>query len=278
MSGAVSFIGLLLLAHGVESNPGPVTGRRHLCISELSSALRALHDEMKDITRRWVALITRYTILCFVQVPKQAIHGLPCKRFTTLDDENAKRYEVFVGYNSRECLSFKGTTRAEISTHCPNEARLFLQKERTISLNNRNVLPPRKSDESSFYSNSYHCINFVLATAAPLTPSFNNKSYTSSNPTSSFHESTAVQPSDSHEQDASHSMVAISNSDREVPSVPVFQASLSLPAQSEGQVSLENSARGYTPNANRETNEVTHSYNGDQTRRIPGAAVKILLL
>ena len=64
--GAVSFIGLLLLAHGVESNPGPVTGRRHVCISELSSALRALHDEMKDVTRRWIVLITRYSSLCFV--------------------------------------------------------------------------------------------------------------------------------------------------------------------------------------------------------------------
>jgi len=130
LSGAVSFIGLLLLAHGVESNPGPVTGRRHLCISELSSALRALHDEMKDITRRWVALITRYTILCFVQVPKQAIHDLPCKRFTTLDDENAKRHEVFVGYNSRDCLSFKGTTRAEISILIVRKKRGYFFKRK----------------------------------------------------------------------------------------------------------------------------------------------------
>jgi len=144
-------------------------------------------------------------------------------------------------------------------------------------LNTRHVLPPRKHDVSSFYSHSYHCVKIVLATAAPLTPNYSNKTFYS-NPTTSSHESKAVQPSDSHEQDAGHSMVAISNSDREVPSVPVFQASLSLPAQSNGQVSLENSARGYTPNASRNVNEVRHSYSRDETRRTPGAAVKILLL
>ena len=86
--------------------------------------------------------------------------------------------------------------------------------------------------------------------------------------------SKAVQPSDSHEQDAGHSMVAISNSDRDVPLVQVFHNSLSFPAQSDGQVSLETSARVYTPYGNRETSEVTHSYSGDQRRTTPGAAVK----
>jgi len=101
--------------------------------------------------------------------------------------------------------------------------------------------------------------------------------------------SKAVQPSDGHEQDAGHSMVAISNSDRDVPPVQVFHNSLSFPAQSDGQVSLETSARVHTPYANRETSEVTriytllanretsevtHSYSGDQRRRTPEAAVK----
>ena len=116
--------------------------------------------------------------------------------------------------------------------------------------------------------------------------------------------SKAVQPSDGHEQDVGHLMVAMSNSDRDVPPVQVFHNSLSFPAQSDGQVSLETSARVYTPYANRETSEVTriytllanrqtskvtriytllanretsevtHSYSGDQRRRTPGAAVK----
>jgi len=277
-------------AHGVESNPGPAniieSGNDSFNTMDFSSALRALHYQSKIATRQWVGLINQASELVFVQVPKQTLHGLNDKRFMNYDEELVKQYDTVVVYLSKNCVSFKEVTREELSKYFPKKSmKKENQEEKTISLNNSNnskqVLPPRRCT-SHFYerpdSNA-----FDLVTAAPSTQSFNNNAFPLSNPTPPAPASKAVQPSDSHEQDAAHSMVAISNSDRDVPPVQVFQAHLSLPAQSDGQVSLESSARGYTPYANRETSEVTrgytpyanretsevtHSYSGEARRRL----------
>ena len=54
--GVVSFIGILLLAHGVESNPGPEnifeSGNDSCNTMEVSSALGALHNESKNFTNQ----------------------------------------------------------------------------------------------------------------------------------------------------------------------------------------------------------------------------------
>jgi len=54
--GVVSFIGTLLLAHGVESNPGPEnifeSGNDSCNTMEVSSALGALHNKSKNFTNQ----------------------------------------------------------------------------------------------------------------------------------------------------------------------------------------------------------------------------------
>jgi len=70
---------------------------------------------------------------------------LPSKLFMNYDEELAKQYDTVVVYLSKDCVSFKGVTHAEIMAYRPKDVELFLKEQETL-LQEEKIIPLKQQE------------------------------------------------------------------------------------------------------------------------------------